>query len=143
MVIAYFTTPAVLALVVDDAASAVAQEMWTQSDRVVTIVMAEVEACATIADASRQRIVTPRQASGCVRVLRELLAQIDLVAVDTELVRTAAELAGKHRLRSGQAVQLASAHQVMEDDVVFVDRGEHLLAAASRCGLLIAPLVQR
>jgi predicted nucleic acid-binding protein len=139
-VIAYFTAPALVALVIDAPVSAIAEQMWAHADRVATSVLTELEARTMIAGASRHKIITPRQVPACVGRLQSLLQQLDRVAVDEELVHSASELVPTRELTWVEALHVSSAQRLAEEDVVFVARDQHLLDVASNLGLVTASL---
>jgi hypothetical protein len=72
--------------------------------------------------------------------LEWLWEQVDAVAVDEPLARSAADLAERCGLRAYDAVHLASALSLPEEDVVLVSADRELLEAAQALGLNTAPV---
>ena len=138
--IAYFDTSAIVPLVVDEPGTDVAGRMWDGADRLVSSRLARVEARAALAQAARVGRLTSRQLLAAKRELDGLLDQLDVVDIDDELVRSAAELAEAHALRAYDAVHLAAAARLAADDVVVVAGDRALLAGARTMGLAIATI---
>ena len=136
--IAYFDTSAIVPLVVDEQSSSRCEEHWLLADRVVSVRLVTVEARAALAQAARQGRLTARQLRGAVGGLEELVAQLDLVDVDDALVASAAELAESAALRAYDAVHLAAALEIADDDLVVIAGDRALLDAASASGLAAA-----
>jgi uncharacterized protein len=137
-VIAYFDTSAIVLLVVDEPGTELAGRMWDGADRLVSSRLARVEAGAALAQAARVGRLTSRQLLAAKRELDGLLDQLDLVYIDDELVRSAAELAEAHALCAYDAVHLAAAARLAADDVVVVAGDRALLAGARTMGLAVA-----
>lgn len=136
--IAYFDTSALVPLVVDERATAQCREHWLAADRLVSVVLTELEARAALAQASRAGRLTPADLRVAALAIDGLLAQVDVVAVDADLVRLAGDLAERHALRGYDAVHLAAASALADDDVVVVAGDRALVAAAAASGLATA-----
>jgi len=135
--IAYFDTSAVVPLLIEEAGTGRCEEQWSAADRVVSVRLVEVEARAALAQARRQGRLTERQLRSTVAALDGLLAQLDVVDIDDDLVSQAAELAEGHALRAYDAVHLAAALAVADDDLVLVAGDRALLAAGTALGLAV------
>jgi predicted nucleic acid-binding protein len=136
--IAYFDTSAVVPLLIEEVGSSLCQEHWSAADRLVSVRLVRVEAHAALAQATRQDRLTARQLRTAVRGLDTLIAQLDMVDVDDELTRSAAEVAERQGLRAYDAVHLAAALAIVDDDLVLVT-GDHALAsAATSVGVAVA-----
>ncbi len=136
--IAYFDTSAIVPLLVEEAGTPRCEEQWSTADRVVSIRLVEVEARAALAHAARlDRLTTPqlRQATAS---LETLLAHLDFVEVSPELVARAGDIAESHALRAYDAVHLAAALEVADDDLVVVAGDRALTDAATAAGLAVA-----
>ncbi|MGQ0617093.1 MAG: hypothetical protein ACT4PW_08875 [Acidimicrobiia bacterium] len=68
----------------------------------------------------------------------QLLAQLDLIDLDAELIGHAAALSQREGLRAYDAVHLAGALSVVADDLVVVAGDGALAAAAAAAGLTTA-----
>ena len=125
-------------LLVEEAGTARCEEHWSAADHVVSVRLVEVEAHAALAQAMRQGRLTSRQLRGTVDALHELVSGLDLVEIDGELVRRAAELSETHALRAYDAIHLAAAVTVADADLVLVAGDRALLVAGTAAGLAVA-----
>lgn len=138
--IAYFDTSAIVPLLVDEAGTRMAGELWDRAGRIVSVRLALVEARAALAQAARLRRHTSPQLRSAVRSMDRLFGQVDLVDIDDELVRDASELAEHQALRAYDAVHLAAARRVADGELVVVAGDRALLTAASAVGLAVAAI---
>ena len=136
--IAYFDTSAIVPLVIEEAGTDTAGTMWDEAERVVSVRLARVEAWAALAHAARLGRINAYQHRAAKRELDVILAQLDVVDIDDELVDRAAELAEQHALRAYDAVHLAAAERVFDQDLVVVAGDRVLLAAAADRGMTTA-----
>jgi len=139
-VIAYFDTSAFVPLVIDEPDSRAAQQLWDAADRIVSVRLVYPEARAALAMASRLERITTAQLRAAVDHVDELVAQIDVVELTPALAREAGELAELMALRGYDAVHLAAARTVHDDDLVMAATDAALLAAANFSGLTTATL---
>jgi predicted nucleic acid-binding protein len=137
-VIAYFDTSALVPLLIDEPATERSQEHWSTADRVVTVRLARVEARAALAQAARGSRISPAQLRSSTKGLDDLIAQLDLVDIDDELIHRASDLAESQALRAYDAVHLAAALRVADDELIVVAGDRALVAAASALGLAVA-----
>lgn len=138
--IAYFDTSAIVPLLVEKDGTIAAQEIWIGADRLVSVRLARVGACAALAQAARTGRISPAHLRSLTRDLEALFFQFELVEVDDDLVRQACDLAESQALRAYDAVHLAAALQVMDTDLVLVAGDRALLAAAEAVGLAVAAI---
>lgn len=96
-----------------------------------------VEACATVAAARRDRRLTRRMHAIARQELDVLWDEVDIVELDGPLAIHAGDLAEAHRLRSHDAVHLASALAVGASTLATWDVA--LARAATEAGLAVAP----
>lgn len=71
--------------------------------------------------------------------LGDYWAEVAAIRVDETVARSAAALTHRHPLAGGEAIQLASALRVDEQELVFVAWDRSLRAAALNEGLAVAP----
>lgn len=102
--IAYFDTSAIVPLLIQESGSDVARRLWDQALRVITVPLLYAEARAALAQAQRMGRITTPQLRRAIRMLDDRYMQLDVVAVDDDLVRHAGELAQAHGLRGYDAV---------------------------------------
>ena len=125
-------------MLIEGSGTDAAGTIWDQAERVVSTRLARVEARAALAQAARIGRISPRQLESSKHELDGLLIQPDLVDVDDNLVRRAGDLAESRALRAYDAVPLAAAQRVIDDDLVMVAGDRALLTAAEAIGMAIA-----
>lgn len=132
--ITYVDTSVLLKLLVDDEIGGdAADRLWIESDYVVCAEIGYAEARAALAAAHRNSRLTARAYRTAKGELEALWAQVDVVAVSAELVRTAGDLAEREQLRGYDAVHLAAS--LTSGAVVLASADHQLLEAARRQGL--------
>lgn len=136
--IVYFDTSAVIPLIVAEPGSATCERLWSEATRVLSVRLVYVEARAALAMAHRIDRLAPKDLASAVEMLDQLVSQIDNVEVTEALVRAAGEIATRQELRGYDAVHLAAAVAVADDDTVFLSGDRQQLAAAGRLGLTTA-----
>ena len=136
--IAYFDTSAIVPLLIEEPGTPRCAEQWSVADRVVSVRLIRVEARAALAQAARQDRLTARQLRTTVDALDDLVAQLNLVDVDGDLISRAADLAETQALRAYDAIHLAAALALGDDDVVLVAGDGALLAGGRAIGLGVA-----
>jgi predicted nucleic acid-binding protein len=137
--IAYFDTSAVLPLLVAEEASAKCIRLWNDSERVVSARLMYPEARAGLARAERQGRITSRQTRLAVRYLDDIEHGIDHVEITSSMARRAGQLAHDLGLRAYDAVHLAAALVVADDQLVLVAGDGELIQAGLVMGLMVAP----
>ena len=136
--IAYFDTSAIIPLIVDEPTSPDWERLWNDASRVVCVRLGYVEARAALARAERMGRMTWPQLTESVAELDALLAVLDYVELTDHLVRAAGDLAQDHALRGYDAVHLAAALSVADDELVLVTGDLELAQAAHDLGLATA-----
>jgi hypothetical protein len=137
-VIAYFDTSAVVPLIINEPATDICTRIWNESSRVVSVRLLYPEARAALARAKRMNRLTRAQVTAAVAELDALVDQVDHVEVTASIARIAGELAQQHALCGYDAVHLAAAQTVSDDDLVLVSGDTDLAAAASAVGITIS-----
>ena len=134
----YLDTSALVKLHVDEEGSALVREAVTRAEVISTSRVAYVEARAAFARRRHTRELDPRDYR---RIVRDLDGDWDhylRIDVTEPLIRAAARLAERHRLRAYDAIHLASVcvlRDQLADPVVFACWDPHLDAAARHEGL--------
>lgn len=136
--IAYFDTSALVPLIVEEAGSIRAGEIWDRAERVVSVRVVYAEARAALALAARTGRIEPRDLERTVAVLDGLYVQLDHVGVDDPLVRRAGDLAQEHALRGYDAIHLVAAHRIADEETVLVAGDRRLRQAAQGLGIAVA-----
>lgn len=135
--ILYFDTSALIKLVLAEQGSELALELWGRSTHPVSSLLAYPEGRAALAAARRggrldQRLYDEAQASFD-RTYEELIA----IGIDQQLTRAAGSLASELSLRGYDAVHLATALDLAEQDVALVTWDRDLSRAALAAGLAV------
>ena len=133
--IVYFDTSALVPLLVVEAGSRAARELWDRAARVASVRLLYPEARAALAQGQRTGRLTPRQLRSAVRRLEDLYQQFDLVELDATLAEDAGDLAETYGLRGHDAVHLAAARRLDDAELVVAAGDSALLTAAQRLGL--------
>jgi predicted nucleic acid-binding protein len=134
----YLDTSALVKLHVDEEGSALVREAVARAELISTSRVAYVEARAAFA---RRRHTKDMDAQAYRRIVRDLAGDWEhylRIDVTEPLVRKAARLAERHRLRAYDAIHLASAGELKDrlaEPIVFACWDAQLEAAARREGL--------
>lgn len=135
--ITYFDTSVVLKLLVDDEAGTdQARQIWVTSDLVATAQLTYAEARAALAAARRAGRLTPMELRQVREAFEALWIQFEVIAVTSDLVRQAGDLAEQEALRGYDAVHLAAALVIDAEVMASADRA--LCDAAMRHNRSIA-----
>ena len=140
--IAYFDTSALVPLVITEPASATCGRLWNEATRVVSTRLIYPEARAALAQAERMHRLTAAEAARAVDDLDAIALQISYLEITAELAASAGDLAQTHGLRGYDAVHLASAALVNDDELVLVTGDRDLGQAARAIGLSVALTTQ-
>ena len=138
--IAYFETSAFLKLVVEEPGSERAAAIWRDSESAVSSVLLYPEGRAALAMARRLGRLSPASGRAALAGFEALFADLALVAATVELLHRAGDLAEAHALRGYDAIHLASAQAIANDETVVVTADPQFRAAADRIGLATANL---
>lgn len=134
--ITYVDTSTLIKLIVEEPGSALAAQIWETADALAAVRLIDVEARAALAAALHAGRLTTAQHRRAVKMLGELVGQLDLIEVTAELITPAGRLAEVHALRGYDAVHLAGALIVGADVLTSADGA--LCTAASREGIAVA-----
>ena len=135
---AYFDTSAIVPLLIDEAGSDAARQLWDEAIRILSVRLLYPEARAAMAQAHRIGRLTAPQLRAAVGTLEDRYPQVHVVEIDDELARRAGGLAEVHGLRGYDAVHLAAADRASDRDLVVVAGDRALLGAAASLGLTTA-----
>jgi len=137
-VIAYFDTSAVVPLIINEAATDHCNRVWNDSSRVVSVRLLYPEARAALGRAHRMNRLTRRQLTAANSELDTVVTEVDHIELTADLARTAGELAQAHGLRGYDAVHLAAAQSIADDDLVLITGDIDLAAAAQSVGIAVS-----
>lgn len=119
--ITYVDTSTLIKLIVEEPGSDLAAQIWETADALAAVRLIDVEARAALAAALRAGRLTTAQQRRAVKILRELLEQLDLIEITAELITASSRLAEVHALRGYDAVHLAGALFVRADVLASAD----------------------
>lgn len=136
--IAYFDTSALVPLLVEEVGTARATLLWNEADRVAGVRLVHAEGRAALAMAARTGRLSHPAARAAVGGLDRLYQQMDIVEASDSLVRRAGALAEAHALRGYEAVHLAAAETLVDEEIVVVAGTGPLCRAAHSLGLAVA-----
>lgn len=134
----YLDTSALLKLYLDEADSELVRHHRATATAAATSLVTLVEARAGLARRRRASEIPPADYRNAVAELIEDWERYVKIGVSEALVKQAAQLAEKHRLRGYDAIHLASALLLADEiggDVVFASWDDDLDVAAAREGL--------
>lgn len=115
-----------------------AAELWGDSYRVASSILAYPEGRAALAAARRLDRLTGEEHGAALKAFEEIFAELVTVSIDEELARHAGEHAEDLGLRGYDAVHLATALELSVEEVVLATWDRDLARAAERVGLGVA-----
>lgn len=119
--------------------SEVAEDLWNAADIATSTLLVYPEARAAVARASRTRRLNLGAVRETVAELDRFCEELRLIRLDTALARHAGDLAERHALTGYDAVHLASALSLEDDNAVIATWGRELGAAAVAAGRAVVP----
>jgi len=126
-------------LVVVEAGSDLASELWNADQRVASSLLFYPEGRAALAAAHRGRRLTSAGYERSVAELGDIRRELAVMGIDEPLAEHAGELAAELGLRGYDAVHLASAISLGTHATALVTWDRDLRAAALEKGLAVAP----
>lgn len=139
MTLVYFDASALVKLVVDEAGSDLASQLWDGCDAALSSRLAYPEVCAALAAAGRNHDLDEAGLSQAERAWEEFWPAIRPVELTPAVERHAGQLASRHALSGADAVHLASALVVGTAEVVVAAWDRRLHAGARSEGLAVVP----
>jgi predicted nucleic acid-binding protein len=135
----YFDSSAFVKLVVEEAGSDLAAELWDGCDAAVSSRLAYPEVRAALGAAARNHVLDDGELETAERAWEEFWAATRRVELTSAVEREAGELARRHALRGADAVHLASARAIGDADLVVAVWDQRLHAGALAARLRVAP----
>jgi uncharacterized protein len=135
----YFDASALVKLLVEEAGSDLAAELWDGADAVLSSRLAYPEVRAALAAAGRNHDLRPADVAGAERAWEGFWRAVRPVELTAAVERAAGDLCSRHALRGADAVHLASALAVAGPDLVVAVWDRRLHAGARAEGLATAP----
>lgn len=115
-----------------------AAELWSDAQPVAASILAYPEGRAALAAAQRAARLSKAQHTRALTEFEDLRCDLISIGIDENLALRAGELAEDFELRGYDAVHLASALELGEENVVLVTWDTDLQGAAERAGLAVA-----
>lgn len=122
---------------IEEQGSELVHELWSGVYRGASSVLAYAEGRAALAAAHRSDRLPQRIYAEAVENFDQTYEEVAAIGVDEQLTRTAGALASEHALRGYDAVHLATALSLAEQDVALVSWDRDLCDAAVEAGLTV------
>ena len=139
MALVYFDSSALVKLVVEEAGSALAADMWDGCDAALSSRLAYPEVRAALAAAGRNHDLNQADLASAEQAWEDYWAAVRPVELTAAVERHAGELARLHALRGADAVHLASAMAVGDPELVLAVWDQRLHAGGRAAHLRVAP----
>jgi uncharacterized protein len=139
MALVYFDSSALVKLVIDEAGTELAIDLWDGCDAVLASRLAYPEVRAALAALARNHDLDADQLTSAEDAWERYWAAVRSVELTPAVERRAGDLAGQHGLRGADAVHLASALAIGDPDLVVAVWDRRLHAGARAAGTLVAP----
>ena len=139
MPLVYFDSSAFMKLLVEEAGSELAAELWDGCEAALSSRLAYPEVRAALAAARSHHDLGDDDLRTAERAWQGYWAATRPVELTSAVEHHAGGLAGLHALRGADAVHLASALAIGDTDLVFAVWDAHLHSGAKAAGLRVAP----
>ncbi len=140
--ILYLDTSALVKLYVDEDGAGQARQGVQDAEVIATCELAYVEVRAGLARRHREGALKPADYRRSLRDLHADWPRFFLIAVSSELVKSAGDIAERHHLRAYDAIHLASGLAVQtqaRESIIFACWDRNLTQAAAKAGLRLLP----
>jgi predicted nucleic acid-binding protein len=135
----YFDSSALVKLVVEEPGSQLAAELWDACDGALSSRLAYPEVRTALAASARNHELQPEELLEAEQAWQEFWAATRKVELTAHVEQQAGHLARVHALRGADAVHLASALAVDDDDLVVAVWDRRLHSGALASGMRVAP----
>jgi predicted nucleic acid-binding protein len=135
----YFDSSALVKLVVEEAGSELAAELWDGCDAALASRLAYPEVRAALAAACRNNDLGEDDLDAAELAWQRYWAAVRPVELTAAVEQHAGQLARSHALRGTDAVHLASVLAIGDPDLIIAVWDRRLHAGATTAGLRIAP----
>ena len=139
MPLVYFDSSAFVKLVVEEAGSDLAADMWDGCDAALSSRLAYPEVRAALAAAGRNHDLNDTDLATAERAWEEYWAATRPVELNAAVERHAGQLARRHALRGADAVHLASALALDDAELILAVWDRRLHAGARTAHLRVVP----
>jgi predicted nucleic acid-binding protein len=134
-VIAYIDSSLFLKLLFDEPGTSQAQILWDSDPVLISSRLLRIEARATLARGKLDGRITQQKAKVIAKIFDDLWVRLTVVEISEQVAESACEIAESTRLRSLDAIHLASAMAVSAD--LFGSSDVQLCNAASELGFAV------
>jgi predicted nucleic acid-binding protein len=134
-VITYIDSSLFLKLLFDEQGTSQAQMLWDSDPVLISSRLLRIEARATLARGKLDGRITQQKAKVVTKTFDDLWARLTVVEISEQVAESACEIAESTRLRSLDAIHLASAMAVSAD--LFGSSDVQLCNAASELGFAV------
>ena len=139
MALVYFDSSALVKLVVEEAGSELAANLWDGCDAALSSRLAYPEVRAALAAAGRNNDLDAADLASAEQAWEDCWAAVRPVELTALVEREAGELARRHALRAADAVHLASAMAIGDPDLILAVWDQRLHAGGRAANLWVAP----
>lgn len=139
MALVYFDASALVKLVVEEAGSDLAAELWDNCDAALSSRLAYPEVRAALAASARNHDLADDDLLAAEHAWEEFWAATRSVELTRAVEHQAGQLAKSHALRGADAVHLASALALSDPDLVVAVWDRRLHAGVLAAGIRVAP----
>lgn len=139
MALVYFDSSAFVKLLVEEAGSALAAELWDSADAILSSRLAYPEVCAALAAAGRAGRLDRTNQREAERSWRKFWSAARPVELTAGVAHRAGELASRYGLRGADAVHLSSALALDDPTLVVVAWDDRLRSGVTAAGFALAP----
>ena len=136
--ILYYDTSALVKLLIEEEGSELVRKLWGSTYMAVSSILAYPEGRAALAAAQRSGRVDQQDLRSSLRAFEAMQGGLISLGVDQRLAREAGRLAADWDLRGYDAVHLATALDISEEELTFVTWDADLARAAEKAGLAVA-----
>jgi predicted nucleic acid-binding protein len=139
MALVYFDSSALVKLVVEEAGSELAAELWDGCDAALASLLAYPEVRAALAAACRNHDLSEDDLDAAEQAWEQYWASVRPVELTPAVERHAGQLARTYALRGADAVHLASALAIADPSLIIAVWDRRLRAGAASAELRVAP----
>lgn len=136
--ILYYDTSALIKLLIAEEGSDLARGIWGSATTAVSSILVYPEGRAALAAAHRSGRLRPQDLERSLKNFEGVHEALLTIGVDEHLAQAAGRHATEYGLRGYDAMHLATALDLFEEEVVFVTWDEDLTRAADSAGLATA-----
>lgn len=134
-----FDSSALTKLLLTEADSDIAIQLWMAADGPVASQLAFPEVCAALGAAERDHRLTAAEASGAMSLWKGLWAAVRTIDLTDDVTEQAGALAVEHGLRGADAVHVAGYLSMGAPSAVFASWDRSQREGAAAAGVLLAP----